>query len=144
MAEDFLKNLVKKCKYWDIYVHENQGYLGRCVIWCKREDALDLADTTSEEQKELFLILRYLREALKKVFQPDWFNYSFLGNETRHLHAHLVPRYAKPKTFMNIVFEDKLYGHNYKTDHNFKTSAELLNEVQDRLKLVMKKFFDYY
>ena len=140
MAEDFSKNLMKEYKYWDIYVHKNQGYLGRCVVWCKRKEALDLTDATPEEQKEFFLILRYLKEASKKVFQPDWFNYSFLGNETRHLHAHVIPRYAKPKTFMNIVFEDKLYGHNYKTDHNFKTSVELLSEVKNRLKSVIKEF----
>ena len=137
MAEDFSKNLVKGYKHWEIYVHENQGYLGRCVVWCKRYDALDLADATPEEQSELFLVLRDLREATKKVFQPDWFNYSFLGNETRHLHGHFIPRYAKTKTFMDIVFEDKLYGHNYKTDHGFKTSAELLAEVKDKLKSVL-------
>ena len=137
MAEDFSKNLVKGYKHWEIYVQENQGYLGRCVVWCKRADALDLADATPEEQSELFLVLRDLREATKKVFQPDWFNYSFLGNETRHLHGHFIPRYAKTKTFMDIVFEDKLYGHNYKTDHGFKTSAELLAEVKDKLKSVL-------
>ena len=137
MAEDFSKNLVKGYKHWEVYVHENQGYLGRCVVWCKRDDALDLADATPEEQSELFLVLRDLREATKKVFQPDWFNYSFLGNETRHLHGHFIPRYAKTKTFMDIVFEDKLYGHNYKTDHGFKTSAELLAEVKDKLKSVL-------
>src|SRR3989338_3643261 len=115
MAEDFLKNLVKEYKYWEIYVHENQGYLGRCVVWCKREDALDLADATPEEQAELFLVLRDLREAAKKVFQPDWFNYSFLGNETRHLH-----------------------GHNYKTNHDFKTSPELLLAVRDKYREVLK------
>ena len=137
MAEDFSKNLVKGYKHWEIYVHENQGYLGRCVVWCKREDALDLADATPEEQAELFLVLHDLREAIKKVFQPDWFNYSFLGNVTRHLHGHFIPRYAKPKTFMDTVFEDKLYGHNYKTDHSFKTSTELLVKVKDKLKSVL-------
>lgn len=138
MTEDFSKNLVKRYKYWEIYVHENQGYLGRCVVWCKREDALDLADATPEEQSELFLILHDLREAAKKVFQPDWFNYSFLGNETRHLHGHFLPRYVKPKTFMNVVFEDKLYGHNYNTDHSFITPAALLVEVRDRLKSALQ------
>jgi len=138
MAEDFSKNLVKEYKYWAIYVHSNQGYLGRCVVWCKREDALDLTDATPEEQSELFLVLRDLKEATKKVFQPDWFNYSFLGNETRHLHGHFIPRYAKPKIFMGIVFEDKFYGHNYKTDHTFVTSEELLNAVRDGLKKALK------
>ncbi len=137
MAEDFSKNLIKEYKHWTIYVHHNQGYLGRCVVWCKRDNALDLADATSDEQIELFLVLHDLREAVKKVFQPDWFNYSFLGNETRHLHGHFIPRYAKPKIFMDIVFADKLYGHNYKTDHDFKTSLELLNKVRDELKSVL-------
>lgn len=137
MAEDFSKNLVKDYKYWGVYIHENQSYLGRCVIWCKRNDALDLADATPEEQQELFLVLQQLKEAIKKVFQPDWFNYSFLGNETRHLHGHFIPRYAKSKTFMGITFEDKLYGHNYKTNHNFKTSAKLLTEVRNKLKLAL-------
>ena len=137
MAEDFSRNLVKGYQYWEIYLHENQSYLGRCVVWCKRENALDLADATPEEQAELFLVLRDLREAAKKVFQPDWFNYSFLGNKMRHLHCHFIPRRAKPKTFMGVVFEDKLYGHNYKTDHNFQTPAELLAEARDRLKSVL-------
>ena len=138
MAEDFSKNLIKEYRHWAIYVHDNQGYLGRCVVWCKREDALDLADATPEEQTELFSVLRDLREATKKVFQPDWFNYSFLGNETRHLHCHFIPRYAKSKTFMDVVFEDKLYGHNYKTDHNFVTTKEILKAVRDELGEVLK------
>ena len=137
MTEDFSKNLVKVYTYWEIYTHKNQGYLGRCVVWCKRDDALDLADATPDEQLELFLILHDLREATKKIFQPDWFNYSFLGNEMRHLHGHFIPRYAKPKNFMDIAFEDKLYGNNYKTDHSFKTSAELLAEVKNKLKSVL-------
>lgn len=132
MAEDFSKFLIKEYKHWSVYVHENQGYLGRCVVWCKRSNALDLADATPQEQSELFLVLRDLREAVEKVFEPDKLNYSFLGNETRHLHGHFIPRYSKPKTFMGVVFKDELYGHNYKTDHGFQTSLELLLAVRDK------------
>ncbi len=138
MAENFSKNLVKEYKRWSIYVHENQGYLGYCVIWCKRDNALDLANATPEEQSELFLVLRDLREAAKKIFQPNWFNYLFLGNETRHLHCHFVPRYAKPRIFSDIKFEDKFFGHNYKTDHNFKTPSELLEQVREKYKSVLR------
>jgi len=134
MAEDFSKFLIKEYKHWAIYIHQNQGYLGRCIVWCKREDALDLTDATDEEREELFLVLRELKEAVTKVFTPDWFNYSFLGNGTQHLHGHFIPRYAKPKTFMDVVFEDKLYGHNYKTDHSFKTPLEVLKAVREKIK----------
>lgn len=84
MPEDFSKNLIKEYKYWQIYINANQSYLGRCVVYCKRPDALDLADATPEEQQELFIVLHDLREATKKVFQADWFNYFFLGNIMRH------------------------------------------------------------
>lgn len=131
--ENFLKYKIKDYKFWSIFIHQNQGYLGRCVIWCNRENALDLADATNEEQKELFIILNKLGTALQKTFQPDWLNYAFLGNETKHLHGHLIPRYAKPKEFEGIMFTDELYGHNYRTDHDFKTSDEVVEKI--RLKI---------
>lgn len=71
MEKDFSKDLIKDYKYWAIYIHENQGYLGRCIIWCKRENALDLTDATKEEQEELFIILKDLKNATTACFNPD-------------------------------------------------------------------------
>ncbi len=133
MKKDYSKNLLKSYMYWDVYIHENQGYLGRCVIWCKRSNAEDLIEATLEERKELFQILNVLRELIRRTFNADWFNYSFLGNETRHLHCHLVPRYEGKREFMGVLFEDTLYGHNYKTDHTFETSEELLKGIKEEL-----------
>lgn len=130
---DYSKRLIKDYPHWSVMVHENQGYLGRCIVWCKREDAFDLADATEDEQKELILILGELREAAKRAFQTDWFNYAFLGNGTRHLHCHFVPRYSSPRTFEGISFTDERWGHNYRTDHNFVTLPELLDAVRDKL-----------
>jgi len=131
--DDFFKYRIKKYKYWKVFIHKNQSYLGRCVIWCNREDALDLTDATKEEREELFLILQKLRKALIKTFQSDWFNYSFLGNSMRHLHCHFIPRYVKPKIFEGIKFEDKLFGHNWKTDHSFIIPKAVL----DKIKLIL-------
>ena len=132
--KDYSKFLVKEYTYWLVSVHENQGYLGRCIVWCKREDALSLADATEAEQKELITILRELQEATKRAFQADWFNYAFLGNETRHLHGHFVPRYSAPHQFEGITFTDERWGHNYKTDHNFVTPPEVLEAIRIKLK----------
>ena len=137
MSEDFSKNLIKEYKYWTVYIHQNQSYLGRCVVWCKRENALDLTEATPEEQKELFIVLNDLKNAVTKVFQPDWFNYAFLGNDTRHLHGHFIPRYARPKEFMDVIFKDERWGHNYKTDHDFKISAEILSAIQEKIKEII-------
>jgi len=137
MEKDYSKFLIKDYTYWLVNIHENQGNLGRCVVWCKRDNALDMTDATIEEQAELFAILKELKKACQDLFQPDWFNYAFLGNETRHLHGHFIPRYAKQKIFMGVTFEDKLYSHNYKTDHSFIIPKPVLLEIQTQLKKVL-------
>ncbi len=136
--EDFSKYKIKDYKYWSVFLHQNQGYLGRCVVWCNREDALDLADATPEERQELFIVLSELKNAIQKAFQPDWLNYAFLGNETRHLHGHFIPRYVKPKEFEGVTFEDKFYGHNYKTDHSFSAPAEVIETIKSRIQAVLR------
>lgn len=130
---DYSKFLIKKYKYWTVQVHENQGYLGRCIIWCNREDALDLSEATPEEQKELFEILPKLKTASERAFGGEWFNYAFLGNNTRHLHGHFIPRYSSEKKFAGIIFKDERWGHNWRTDHSFVTPANVLEEI--RLKM---------
>jgi diadenosine tetraphosphate (Ap4A) HIT family hydrolase len=132
--EEYSKYLIKDYTYWTVYSHTNQGYLGRCYVWCKREDALDLPDATFEEREELFVILKSLEQVILKVFNPDMLNYAFLGNETHHLHGHIIPRYSKTFKFEGITFTDKNWGHNYKTDKDFVTSTELLNVVMKKLK----------
>lgn len=132
--KDYSKYLIKDYNYWSVSAHQNQGYLGRCIVWCKRENALDLADATEDEQKELISILGELREATKRAFKANWFNYAFLGNETRHLHGHFVPRYSSQREFKGITFTDEKWGHNYKTDRSFITPPEVLEAIRIKLK----------
>ncbi|PIP87210.1 hypothetical protein COW81_01495 [Candidatus Campbellbacteria bacterium CG22_combo_CG10-13_8_21_14_all_36_13] len=131
---DFSQYIIKDYKYWSVQIHMNQGYLGRCIVWCKREDALDLPDATKEEQEELFLILQELERALLETLKPDLLNYAFLGNSTHHLHCHVIPRYSKPKEFEGVVFEDERWGHNYRTNYDFVTPDHILEKVKSVLK----------
>eukprot|EP01088_Endostelium_zonatum_P014858 TRINITY_DN3406_c0_g1_i1.p1 TRINITY_DN3406_c0_g1~~TRINITY_DN3406_c0_g1_i1.p1 ORF type:complete len:151 (+),score=31.32 TRINITY_DN3406_c0_g1_i1:250-702(+) len=130
----YAKYLIKEFNLWSLFIQENQSYLGRCVIWCKRAKALDLTDATEEEQKELFEVIKIAKDALTKAFNPDWFNYAFLGNETAHLHCHLIPRYKRTIQIQNVNFEDKNWGHNYITDPNFIISEELLQDLKNKIK----------
>ncbi|MFC1732902.1 HIT family protein [candidate division KSB1 bacterium] len=131
---DYSKFLVKQYKHWGVYVHENQSYLGRCVIWCDREDAIQLTDASKEEQEELFIIIKELKKASEDAFEGEWFNFSFLGNETHHLHGHFVPRYSSKKVFEGATFVDELWGHNYKTDKSFATPPDVLEKIRLRMK----------
>jgi len=120
-------------KYWRTKVFFNQEYLGRCIVSCKREDATDLTDATLEEREELFLILTQLKRAIKKSFDNDWINYSFLGNSYRHLHCHVVPRYQSPREFEGMTFVDKRWGRNWLLNESFETSAKILEAVRKKI-----------
>lgn len=134
MSDQYSKFIIKEYAHWVIHISEEQNYLGRCIVWCKRENALDLTEVTIEEREELFVALNELKAALTKAFNADWFNYAFLGNGVRHLHCHFIPRYEKKREFEGVTFEDKLWGHNYKTDRNFKISPEVLAAIQLKIK----------
>jgi len=130
---DFTKYKIKDYKFWSVFIHENQCYLGRCVVFCNRQDASDLTDATPEENKELLLVLKKLKKALVESFHPDWFNFAFSGNETKHLHCHVIPRYEKPREFEGIIFRDERYGHNYRTDHGFILPPSVFKEIKTRI-----------
>jgi diadenosine tetraphosphate (Ap4A) HIT family hydrolase len=131
--DNFLKFKIKDYKYWSVYINPNQSYLGRCVIWCRRENAIDLADIDSLEREELFAVLKEVRDALDKIFKPDLFNYCFLGNETKHLHCHFIPRYASIREFGEVIFKDERWGHNYRTNHDFNIPDDLLEKIKSEI-----------
>lgn len=131
--DNFENRKVKNYRHWTIYLYQYQNYLGRCIIWCKRKDALDLAEMKEGEKKELFFIIRQLKAALKNTFHADWFNYSFLGNEARHLHCHFIPRYSSNREFGGIIFKDEYWDHNYKTDKSFVIPEELFEGIRQKI-----------
>jgi diadenosine tetraphosphate (Ap4A) HIT family hydrolase len=121
--------LIKKYRHWSLHLHNDQNYLGRAYVWCLREDARDLADSSLEEQQELFLIMKEFKQVLTVLFQPDIMNYASLGNRTYHLHVHLVPRYANSRNFAGHKFTDPLWGKHYKTHHDYRLSDEIMDKI---------------
>lgn len=123
------ERVIKDYEHWTVSLHGNQGYLGRCVIVAKREDAEDLSEATPEEREELFLIINELKNAAADLFQPDWFNYAFLGNIVRHLHGHFLPRYKTSREYGGMIFKDERWGQNYLTDEDFVTPDEIARNI---------------
>jgi diadenosine tetraphosphate (Ap4A) HIT family hydrolase len=101
---DYSKFLIKDYQYWKVYAAENQCYLGRCTIWCKRENANELTDVSDAELVEYVWIIKELKPALEKAFNADMINYAFLGNEIQHLHCHFIPRYSSSRHFASVIF----------------------------------------
>ncbi len=124
---------IKKGEYWKIGLHPNQAYLGRSVVILNRHIE-DYFDTTLSEQKELNNLAKTLRNVLKDTFGADHLNYASLGNEVRHVHWHIIPRYSKSVVFGGITFEDKRWGNNYAPYENLLVPKAVLYDIRDEIK----------
>lgn len=137
----FCKNnknlLIKKHKYWTILLHPDQRYLGRSMVKLQRH-IVDFFDTTEQEKAELFGIMKRLKGVLTDLFKPDLFNYASFGNEVRHLHIHLIPRYKNKRVFKGIEFIDERWGHNYSPYEKLKLSRLIFNKLREQIKQKLK------
>ena len=125
---------IKEYRYWNAMLHHNQSYLGRCVVWCRRQGVTDLLDMTDDESAEFFKIAKKLRSALKEAFSPDLFNYASFSNVTAHLHFHIIPRYQVERVFGGLKFVDKNWGGSpFPYDKNFTIDDALMIKIRDRI-----------
>ena len=105
--------LIKRFSCWSVYLHENQCYLGRLVIWSHHEEFVDIFDLDDKALKEIVLIGRILKRTLDDLFAPDLYNWASLANVVRHQHVHLIPRYSRKVEQSGVTFTDSRWGNIY-------------------------------
>ncbi len=134
MNYDLLK--IKSYKHWDVYLHENQCYLGRVFVLLRDDEGVeDFLAIRGSVRDEFFVIGEKIKEALKELFQPDKMNYAALSNTSDKIHVHLIPRYKEERIFNEIVFKDRCWGQNYAPyDRSFILGETILFHIRDALK----------
>jgi len=98
--------------FWQVWLNYNQNLLGKLVIVLKRHEE-QVAKLSAAEWLELHAHVQRTTEQLRSAFAPDHFNYAFLQNQDRHVHLHVIPRYAAPREVSGIVFDDPDYPDHY-------------------------------
>jgi diadenosine tetraphosphate (Ap4A) HIT family hydrolase len=133
---DYEKLKIKSFKYWDLYLHENQCYLGRVFVQLRDKNGVDdFLDIQGEMRDEFFIVGEQVKKALQRLFKPDKMNYAALSNISPVIHVHIIPRYKEPRTFHEIVFTDTRWGQNYAPyDRTFTIDEEILYKIKDALK----------
>ena len=124
---------IKKFKYWRLDLFENQSYLGRIAFVLKRHGE-DLFEISEEEKKELFDIVKLYKKNVSKLFKPDLFNYASQGNNTRHLHLHIMPRYIDKRLFDGTEFIDTRWGENYAPAPELTLEDKLLFKIIEAIR----------
>lgn len=135
-AVDYELLKIKSYKYWDLYLHENQCYLGRVFVLLKDENGVeDFLAIEGEARDEFFQIGADVKDALKTLFQPDKMNYAALSNTSPAIHVHIVPRYQGTRKFAGVIFKDTRWGSNYAPyDRSFELEESILFQIRDVLK----------
>jgi diadenosine tetraphosphate (Ap4A) HIT family hydrolase len=66
---------------------------GHVVVVFRGRHVTDLGDLTAEELAQYWRDIQHVSRAVQAVFDPCHVNYLSLGNQSPHLHVHIVPRY---------------------------------------------------
>jgi len=136
VSVDYDQLKIKSYKYWDVYLHENQCYLGRVFVQLKEDEGVkDFLDIKGEVRDEFFQIGEEVKRALDILFKPDKMNYAALSNTSPKIHVHVVPRYQEDRQFSGQVFKDQRWGQNFAPyDRNFALEESVLFKIRDALK----------
>ncbi|MDQ3992816.1 MAG: HIT family protein [Actinomycetota bacterium] len=99
-------------RFWTTALNRNQNLLGKLIVVLRRHEESP-AELTAEEWGDLRDELRWATGRLREAFAPDHFNYAFLGNQDRHVHLHVIPRYSSPRRVGGADFADPDYPSHY-------------------------------
>lgn len=137
---DYNQLKLKSYQYWDVYLHENQCYLGRVFIQLREDEGIeDFMAITGAIRDEFFLAGEEVKKALKTLFNPDRMNYAALSNTSPKIHVHVVPRYKETREFCGIIFNDSRWGKNFAPyDRAFMLPESVLFKIRDTLKEHLK------
>lgn len=133
---DYEQLRIKSYKHWDLYLHENQCYLGRTFVQLKEVEGVDdFLAIDGDVRDEFFLIGQEMKTALNILFKPDKMNYAALSNTSPVIHVHIIPRYKEPREFAGLLFKDSRWGQNYAPyDKSFATNQDVLFKIRDAIK----------
>jgi diadenosine tetraphosphate (Ap4A) HIT family hydrolase len=98
--------------HWRLILNREQDLLGASFLALRRHSESP-TELRPDEWAELRGSIQAARDLLERAFQPDHFNFAFLGNVERHLHLHVLPRYASSRRVIGLTFTDPGYPGHY-------------------------------
>ena len=115
-------------RHWRLVVNRNQNLLGKLFISLRRYEE-QVARLSREEWDDLRGEITWATEHLRGAFAPDHFNYSFLQNQDRHVHLHVIPRYASPRRIADRHFDDSEYPGHYAVGIDRRVGSDVMAAI---------------
>lgn len=76
-----------------VYLFKEQSHRGRVILAAKAH-ASELVNLSDADRDAFFSDMAKTAQALHSLFQPAKINYGAYGDTGKHMHFHLVPKYA--------------------------------------------------
>lgn len=132
LCSDALAPVIAQGDHWLVVLNRNQNLLGKSLLVLDRHEE-QVIRLTEREWHELHVLLDRVTRAATDAFGPDHFNYAFLQNQDRHVHLHVVPRYATPRTVRGQSFVDSTWPDHYAVGETAALSDAQLADLAERL-----------
>ena len=120
-------------EHWRVVVNRNQNLIGKTMLVLRRH-LTRIPELTDEEWQDLHAQLSSITERLDRGFSPDHYNYAFLQNADRHVHLHVIPRYAAPRELAGERFDDPDYPGHYLPGRERPVSPAIIEAVAAELR----------
>jgi diadenosine tetraphosphate (Ap4A) HIT family hydrolase len=131
-----LTPVIHEGAHWQVRLNLNQNLLGKLIVVLKRHEE-EVVHLSTDEWTELHAQISLMTALLRAAFEPDHFNYAFLQNQDRHVHLHIIPRYARPRDLAGLRFDDPDYpGHYAVPAPDRRVSFAVLNAIARELRSV--------
>ncbi len=124
---------VVRTPHWTWSLRPVQSTLGAGVLSLNRF-AASLAEMTVEEAAGLADIVPTIEHSLSGFSSPDRLNYLMLMMVDAHLHFHVLPRYAQPRTRLNHDWIDSGWPGAPSLTDNAEREQSVLTPIRDELR----------
>lgn len=102
---NYPSTLLKEYHHWVVLLRPKQVTLGSLVLACK-EEATRMSEVSLEAFSELKTVTNDLEQTLQRLFHYDKINYLCLMMVDKHVHFHVLPRYATARLASGVEFID--------------------------------------
>ena len=139
LCDPALAPVLAESAYWRLVLNNNQNLLGKCFLTLRRHTE-SVSSLTPAEWTDLHEQIVRTTRLLTLAFAPDHFNYVFLQNQDRHVHLHLIPRYATSRIFGGNTFDDPDYPGHYAVPGQIRhLLAEQVEAMTHQLQEILRR-----
>jgi diadenosine tetraphosphate (Ap4A) HIT family hydrolase len=120
--------VLEQTAHWRVALNLNQNLLGKTIVVLTRHEE-DVTRLAADEWDALRVVVARHVARLRAAFEPDHVNYAFLQNQDRHVHLHVIPRFASARVVGEQTFEDPDWPGHYDPARQQIVDARTLDAI---------------